>query len=149
MLQPPPIYALLGYRDRLELTSDQIVQLDSIATGLKTENALLIDELEEKSSVRRNQPGLVVGEEGKPVLESIRDNNRGAAEAVGRALTSTQQEATCDLFRLDRDDRDRRRRPPVRGVDEAAADSVWRSLMSGTWPWCGNPPTGTASAADN
>jgi hypothetical protein len=152
MLQPPPIYALLGYRDRLELTSDQIVQLDSIATGLKTENSLLIDELEEKSSVRRNQPGLVVGEEGKPVLESIRDNNRGAAEAVGRALTSTQQEATCDLFRLDRDDRDRRRgsrRPTMRGVDEAAADSVWRSLEARTWPWCGNPPADTASAGDN
>jgi hypothetical protein len=138
MLQPPPIYALLGYRERLELTSDQIVGLDSIATGLKDRNNELIDELEEKSSLTRNQTALVVGEEGKPVLEQIRDNNRGAAEAVGRLLNSDQQETTCELFRLDRDDRRgrTRERRQIRGADQAAADSIWRSLESRTWPWC-------------
>jgi hypothetical protein len=142
MLQPPPIYALLGYRERLELTTEQIVGLDSIATGLKEENDDLIEELEEKSSLTRSQTALIVGDEGKPVLEQIRENNRGAAEAVGRLLTSEQQESTCDLFRLERDERSRRGRQQRerRGVDQAAADSIWRSLESRTWPWCGAAP---------
>ncbi|HEX6071303.1 MAG TPA: hypothetical protein VFZ18_15830 [Longimicrobiaceae bacterium] len=141
MLQPPPIYALLGYRERLELTTEQIVGLDSIATGLKEENDDLIDELEEKSSLTRSQTALIVGDEGKPVLEQIRENNRGAAEAVGRLLTSEQQVSTCDLFRLERDERSRRGRGQQqrerRGVDQAAADSIWRALEARTWPWCG------------
>src|SRR5690606_14334795 len=97
MLQPPPIYALLGHRDRLERTSNQIVSLDSIAVQLKEENDGLIDELQELSDVARNQPALIVGDEGRPILEQIRDNNREASEAVGRVLTSDQQTATCDL----------------------------------------------------
>ena len=139
MLQPPPIYALLGYRERLELTTEQIVGLDSIATGLKDRNNDLIEELEEKSSLTRSQTALIVGDDGKPVLEQIRENNRGAAEAVGRLLNSEQQESTCDLFRLERDERGRRGRAQreQRGVDQAAADSIWRSLEARTWPWCG------------
>lgn len=137
MLQPPPIYALLGHRDRLELTSEQIVRLDSIAVQLKEENDDLIDELEERSDLARNQAALIVGDEGRPILEEIRDNNRGAAEAVGRVLTSTQQTETCDLFNLNNDDRRRRQRPRIRGADPEAADSIWRSLQSRTWPWCG------------
>jgi hypothetical protein len=142
MLQPPPIYALLGYRERLELTTEQIVGLDSIAMGLKDENDDLIHELEEKSSLTRSQTALIVGDEGKPVLEQIRENNRGAAEAVGRLLTSEQQETTCDLFRLERNESGRRGRQQRerRGVDQAAADSIWRALESRTWPWCGAAP---------
>lgn len=137
MLQPPPIYALLGHRDRLELTSNQIVSLDSIAVQLKEENDGLIDELQELSDVARNQPALIVGDEGRPILEQIRDNNREASEAVGRVLTSDQQTATCDLFSLNQNDRRGRQRPRVRGADPSAADSIWRSLESRTWPWCG------------
>ena len=138
MLQPPPIYALLGYRERLELTSEQIVGLDSIAVQLKERNDELIDELEERSDMARNTAALIVSEEGQPILEEIRDNNREAAEAVGRMLTSTQQTTSCDIFDLTEDDRGRRReRPRVRGADPAAADSIWRMLQSRTWPWCG------------
>lgn len=137
MLQPPPIYALIGHRDRLELTSEQIEQLDSIAVNLEDRNEDLIDELEERSMPTRNQSGMVVDEEGKPVLEEIRDNNRKASEAVGRLLTSDQQESTCELFDLDDERRRDRRRPRVRGADEEAADSIWAMLESGVWPWCG------------
>ena len=137
MLQPPPIYALIGHRDRLELSSQQINGLDSIAVALKDENDGLIDELQERSEITRNQTGLIVGDEGRPLLEQIRDNNREASEAVGRLLTSDQQTTTCDLFSIDRD-RPRNRRTRVRGADPEAADSIWRSLEARTWPWCGS-----------
>ena len=148
MLQPPPIYALLGYRDRLELTSDQIEGLDSIATGLKDENDDLVDELQEKSTLSRNQTGLIVDEEGRPLLDQIRDNNREASEAVGRLLNTTQQEATCELFRLERnsDRRGARSQRARRGVDPSATDIIWRSLESRTWPWCGNTGNPAATA---
>jgi hypothetical protein len=139
MLQPPPIYALLGHRETIELSSEQIVSLDSIAVGLRNDNDDLIDELEERSSLTRNQTALIVDEEGKPILEQIRDNNRGAAEAVGRVLTTTQQEETCEIFRRDREERSRgtrQRRPRVRGADQAAADSIWQVLQTSSWPWC-------------
>lgn len=136
MLQPPPVYALLGYRERLQLSSEQINGLDSIAVNLKEENDELIDELEERSSLTRNQSALIVDEEGRPILEQIRDNNREAAEAVGRLLTSEQQTTACDIFRMDRRERGRRERPRIRGADQAAADSIWRSLEARTWPWC-------------
>lgn len=138
MLQPPPIYALIGYRDRLELSSDQIEQLDSIAVDLEEHNEELIDELEERSTLTRSQTALVVGEEGKPILEQIRDNNREATEAVGRMLTSDQQESICDLFSLDERGRRSERRPRMRGADPEAADSIWRTLESRTWPFCGS-----------
>lgn len=142
MLQPPPIYALIGHRDRLELSSEQIDDLDSIAVGLKEENDALIDELQEVSTSSRNEAGLIVDEEGRPVLEQIRDNNREAAEAVGRMLTARQQTTTCDLFSLNDEDTRRRRRPRVRGADPEAADSIWRALEARTWPWCANPEGG-------
>lgn len=137
MLQPPPIYALIGHRDRLELSSQQIEGLDSIAVGLRASNDSLVDELQERAVPSRNQMGIVVDEEGRPILEQIRDNNRGAAEAVGRLLTQTQQTEACDLFQLQGSSRSRNTRARVRGADPSAADSIWRALESRTWPWCG------------
>jgi hypothetical protein len=150
MLQPPPIYALLGHRERLELTSAQINGLDSIAVQLKEENDELIDELAERSDLARDQTALIVSEEGQPILEEIRDNNREASEAVGRLLTSTQQTTTCDIFELGDDDRRRGRdRPRIRGADPEAADSIWRMLQSRTWPWCGADSPAEADTARN
>src|SRR5690606_20872230 len=146
MLQPPPIYALIGHRDRLELSSQQIEGLDSIAVGLRASNDSLVDELQERAVPSRNQMGIVVDEEGRPILEQIRDNNRGAAEAVGRMLTQAQQTEACDLFRIEQNSRSRNSRPRVRGTDPAAADSIWRALESRTWPWCGQRTDGEENA---
>lgn len=140
MLQPPPIYALIGHRDRLELSSRQIEGLDSIAVGLRAQNDSLVDELQERAIPSRNQMGLVIDEEGRPVLEQLRNNNREASEAVGRLLTQAQQTEACDLFRLERNSRSRNSRTRIRGADPAATDSIWRALESRTWPWCGQQP---------
>ncbi|HEX6927127.1 MAG TPA: hypothetical protein VF167_17010 [Longimicrobiaceae bacterium] len=144
MLQPPPVYALIGHRDRLELTSQQIEQLDSIAVDLEQKNSDLIDELEERAVPTRNRMGMVLDEEGTPILEQIRDNNRAASEAVGRLLSTTQQAEACELFSLNNR---RRERPRIRGADEEEADSIWQMLETRVWPWCGQSSRAEADTA--
>lgn len=139
MLQPPPIYALIGHRDRLDLTSEQIESLDSIAVGLRAQNDSLVDALQDRAVPSRNQMGFLVDDEGRPILEQIRDNNRDASTAVGRVLSEEQQAETCDLFQPPGSARSRNTRPRVRGADPSAADSIWRALESRIWPWCGQP----------
>lgn len=137
MLQPPPIYALIGHRDRLDLSSDQIEDLDSIAVGLRAQNDSLVDQLQGSAIPSRNQMGFLIDDVGRPILEQIRVNNRDASTAVGRLLSEEQQTATCDLFRPAGSERGRNARPRVRGADPSAADSIWRALESRVWPWCG------------
>lgn len=148
MLEPPPIYALLGFRERLELTSEQIVQLDSIAIDVQARNSELMEELEEKSQLTRSQTALMVGEEARPVLDRIRDNNLEAAAAVGRLLSPAQQTTACQVFDMDRDEQTReeereeerereeraeRRRQRVGGIQ---LDTALISMQRRIWPWC-------------
>ncbi len=135
MLQPPPVYALIGHRDRLQLSGEQIESLDSIAIAVEAENAPLIDSLMAQGTPTRGATGMLVVDEGRQILEQIRENHRGAASAVGTVLTEQQQTQACDLFRLNRERRTSR--PRVRGGDPAAADSILRAMESRVWPWCG------------
>ena len=137
MLQPPPIYALIGHRDRLDLSSEQIEDLDSIAVGLRAQNDSLVDALQGRAIPSRNQMGFLIDDEGRPILEQIRVNNRDASTAVGRLLSAEQQTETCDLFQPAGSARARNARPRVRGADPGAADSIWRALEARVWPWCG------------
>jgi len=139
MLQPPPVYALIGHRDRLQLTGEQIESLDSIAIAVEAENASLIDELLAKGTPTRSQSGLLVEAEGREILEQIRENHRGAAMAVGELLTEQQQTQACDLFRLN--GQRRAARPRGRAADPAAAHSVLRAMESRVWPSCAQQPT--------
>lgn len=146
MLEPPPIYALIGFRERLQLTSQQITALDSVATALNRENSQLVDELREKATPTRNQVGLVVGQTEQPLLQRVRDNNRRAAQSVGELLDPTQEQAACQLFNDEEDTRRsrradsaqrRRRGPPPRSGGLRPDTTMMTSR--GVWPWCGTP----------
>jgi hypothetical protein len=140
MLEPPPVYSLLGFREKLELTSAQITSLDSIATGVHDQNGPLIDQLREQAIPTRNQVGLVIPDEMGPTLESVRKNNRDAATAVGRVLTPEQQKSVCEILeeqRQERDGRGGRRAQPRRSSRLGTeADSILASARRSVWPWC-------------
>jgi hypothetical protein len=151
-LEPPPIYGLLGYRSELNLTSDQVVALDSIAQRVRVETAPLVDQLRERSIQRpQRQPGVFqVGDEGRPVLEAIRATHRQALTDVEALLTSEQQATVCRLFDDDRTRRGERpgaRREENRRQQQAVrravgADSLalgWGGRGRG-WPWCAPAP---------
>lgn len=152
-IEPPPVHALIGHRQTLGLSSEQITALDSIGQQLHTSNQAhmrLVSELRERFRGRigrdpRTGEPLPGTEEGHAAMEEVRRNNRAAAEGVRALLTPEQQARTCDLFR----DTDRRgsarqdRQPAPRG---AAAQRLARERI---WPWCGEDAgaAGTARPA--
>ena len=141
-LEPPPVYALIGYRDRLELTSQQVTQLDSIATSVQTANSALIDSLQAKAVTSNRAPGVLqVNPTERPLLQEIRDNTRRAVDQVEEVLTSAQETEVCELYEPDRPTVNRQRRPEPedafrRGVSSARNDSSLTVRGFSVWPWC-------------
>lgn len=135
-VQPPPVYALLGYRERLNLSSPQVVSLDSIGRAAQSQNDSLVARLQDLASRRRGGFGRgrdAMPEEAAPVIEQIRANNRQVAEAVREVLTPAQQQTTCELFDESRE-RSRERREP-RSRREMPRDSVHPGAGR-VWFWC-------------
>jgi hypothetical protein len=144
-LQPPPVHALIGYRAALQLTSEQITVLDSIGQQLQSEHQALMRRL---TDLRGGRPitdprggGVVPGEEGRAVIEEIRQNNLEAMQGVEQVLTEEQRTQTCQIFR-DTDRRLQRRgegrpaagQPMDRQRRPAAAPP--EAPTAATWAWC-------------
>lgn len=149
-LEPPPIYSLLGYSERLNLTSEQIVALDSIATAVRAENTPLVQELQERATPRRGPVGVLqVDSLNRPLLEEIRQNNREAAEAVGEVLTPEQEAEVCRLNeqeRIEREEREGRQRGRAgRGRRAIPDERIVVGFLR--WPWCGPATAGERERA--
>ena len=145
-LEPPPIYSLLGYRTDLNLTSEQVTRLDSIAQSVRDENRELVEELRRTSSERRSQGGvLLVSEEGRPVLAAIRENQVAAVDAVSQLLDETQREQVCSLTSREgqrgrRGESDRRAPESAERRDAGDANDERDGLQRPVgWTWCQTP----------
>jgi hypothetical protein len=158
--QTPPVYALLGEREELALSSGQVNTIDSIAEALRERNRPLADQLRGMTGsgaggpVRRPRSA---EEEARflPVLEEIGRNNREAMDAVGRALSDEQRGKVCQMrperarehppfatpAGRDMPGRVRHARPRGMPMDSATADVLRRG---GRWSWC--PPPAPAQA---
>jgi hypothetical protein len=144
-LEPPPVYALIGYRDRLELSSQQVTTLDSLATAAREANGILVDSLEEKAITNSRQPGVLqVNPSERPILERIRTNNRAVMDQVAALLTPEQESSVCELYEEDLREANRRR-PNQRASsdpwnnrarDQARQDSSLIVRGFSVWPWC-------------
>lgn len=130
-LEPPPILSLIGYREEIGLTSDQIAELDSLALAVRDRNRPLMEELREYASDSRSRyrGAIVVDERSRPLIDRARRNNREAAEAVESLLSAEQAEAVCRVVRRDDPPRERPRRE--------RRDTT--ALPPAGWPWCGAP----------
>jgi hypothetical protein len=138
----PPIYALLGFRRELDLTSDQIAALDELAQKVQAENADLLKGLQANSRERQRQPGYYdLLPQGIALLEEVRENYREAAEAVLAVLDDEQERTVCRLFRPDRVGRF------ASGGGAAAEVDPLRNPAA--WEWCADraPATSEAVAA--
>ena len=142
-LEPPPVYALIGYRDRLDLTSQQVTTLDSLATAVREENSLLVDSLEERAITSNRAPGVLqVNPAERPILDRIRANNRSVLDRVAELLTPEQETGVCELYEEDVREANRRR-PANRQVDpwsnrtrDVRNDSSLIVRGFSVWPWC-------------
>lgn len=146
----PPVYALIGERQELNLTSAQVTALDSIGVALAAQNqpALTrIQQLQPSGGFRRTSAADV--ERTRPLVDSIRENNRRAQEAVRALLTEQQRAGACRLYAPDRAEQ-RRRESAMRQARQAPrgrfdADTVIAAMFRGPWTWCGSTPAASPS----
>jgi hypothetical protein len=150
----PPVYALIGERQELSLTSAQVTALDSIGVALAAQNSPAlrqIQEMQPTGSFRRTSAADV--ERARPLIDSIRENNRRAQERVQALLTEQQRGEVCKMYAPDRAEQRRREsaqreaRQQPRGRVEA--DTMMATLFSGPWSWCGRLGAITRQAADS
>lgn len=135
-LRTPPIYALLGFRDRLQLTSAQITAIDSIGQQVSRANGPLVSELREamnERAARRSRRDL--DDEERANFRTVRDNNQRAIQGIQGVLTDEQERIVCELWQDDpREAAARRAR--VRGRDGRMIAPL---LSRPPWPWCAPP----------
>lgn len=120
-----PVYALLGLREELELTSAQVVALDSIGLQLQRRNTPISQRLPAPGA--RPTRGVQVD---TAALRQLRENRRAAATGVQEVLTEAQQTRVCEIYRR-RDAQTRRevrQQPTTRGGVLLTRPPVW--------PWC-------------
>ena len=147
-LETPPVYALIGYRDRLELSSQQVTALDSLATAVREENSILVDSLEQRAITSNRSPGVLqVNPSERPLLDRIRTNNRAVLDKVAELLTPEQESGVCELYEEDlrdmRDEANRRNRSRVdpndawsNRVRDPRSDTTLIVRGFSVWPWC-------------
>ncbi|HET7460893.1 MAG TPA: hypothetical protein VFJ82_06585 [Longimicrobium sp.] len=164
--QMPSVYALIGARERLKLTSAQVTALDSIAEATRERNRPLTDSLRSLSNSGNGGPirqprGEFQTARYLPILTHIGENNRRAVEAIQAQLTPEQRTQVCALVREQRGDRfgGRERRggyggggrggrgggrgtmpgmPPMDG-DSTRGPGGRFGGGAGGWPWCAGP----------
>lgn len=127
----PPILALLSERERLSLTSSQVIALESIARDWDAANARM-NRRANLVRARRPELGFVALRPGASPYRAA--NNRRAAEAVERVLTPTQRQAACE--------------PQHRSAAPAGASrAAPRAPKRPSWPWCATAITAQPLAA--
>lgn len=142
MLEPPPIYSLIGFRTDLELTSEQVEALDSIAQAVQAETQPLLADLRQQAAQqsRRYRGAIPVSDLTRPAILEVREKNRAAVRAVEDLLTPEQETEVCRLLDLERrEDRSRNRdrdRPASRRPSAMGADSLLFHTGP-VWSWCG------------
>jgi hypothetical protein len=139
----PPVYALLGYRDQLQLTSAQIASLDSIGRSLESQNRPILDRL---AGVRRGVEPPRDEQEYRALVEQVYANNRAGQDAVRGVLNETQRTRTCELFRPSPDEQrraERRNNSRMQETRRSRRGMVQDTLAftgSGVWTWCAAAP---------
>jgi hypothetical protein len=120
-----PVHALIGHRERLGLSSQQVTALDSIGHALDRRNAPLLQELPRAGERTRTPLDTTV-------LVRLRDHRAEAAEAVREILSEQQRVEVCEIYR------DRRARPGHTPRQRRAPDDVGGAgaFAGRPWPWC-------------
>jgi hypothetical protein len=94
-LDPPPVHALIGHRERLQLSSEQIDELDTVGQEVHADNHPLLTQL---NSMEPNGGNPLFQREVLTLASRIHVNNVQAVERVRGILTEDQRERACGLF---------------------------------------------------
>jgi hypothetical protein len=158
----PSIPALLSQRERLALTSPQVIALDSVAREWRIENDTLARRLRDVWGDRQD-PRARQGERereierARPTLLALVANNRRMTGGVEAILDPAQQRIACELQASEHDDRNaggnaQRGRSGARGGPPGGRMRPGGARRPGpaggrvNWPWCGVARPDTVSA---
>lgn len=150
----PSIPALLSQRERLALTSPQVIALDSVAREWRIENDTLARRLRGVWGDRqdpRARPGEREREleRARPTLLALVANNRRMTGGVEAILDPAQQQIACELQAAEHDERRAagdagQRRGAARGGPPGGRMRPGGARRPGpgvggrvNWPWCG------------
>jgi hypothetical protein len=161
--QMPSVYALIGARERLKLTSTQVTALDSIAEAVREQNRPFADSLGRFTRTGSGGPIRVPSNDAPRrdfivILQRMGENNRRGVAAIQALLDADQRAGACTLAAEERQGRFGRTggRGDMgggggrggggrggmrgRGMPEMMGDSIGgRGMGFGGWPWCGAP----------
>ena len=136
----PDIFALIGARQQMGLTGEQVTALDSIQRVWSVGNDTLRRKLRDAAGAH----GRMDLEVARPLLEGLAENNFSAGRAVEALLDEEQRRIACTL----RQPASRRwsgSRPPGIGIpgrrgmqpgDQVAADTLAPLRGRRGWHWC-------------
>lgn len=143
----PSVYALIGDRERLELTGSQVSALDSIGRWLSAANDSLSaggsgtsgEEYgdQSRSGGSRRMPASMQGGGRTPAArEALSANNASAMAGVEALLSEAQKQKVCSQAALDRS-RAEDRQPERARAPTRSGSSPRPSMQRGAWSWCG------------
>ena len=166
--QMPSVYALIGARERLKLTSPQVTALDSIAEAVREQNRPFADSLQRFTRTGSGGPLRMPSNDAQrrdftDILVKMGVNTRRGVEGVRALLNEEQRTAVCALAAEEGPGRfggrgegrgggmggggyggggmRGRRMPGMMG------DSL--GGRAGGWPWCTSQPRGRGSRPDS
>lgn len=163
--QMPSVYALIGARERLKLTSAQVTALDSIAEAVREQNRPFADSLRRFTRSPNGGPMRVPTNDAQrrdftAILRTMGTNTRTAVAGVQALLDADQRTAACALAAEELGGRrgrvDRRGEMGGGGMEGRGGmgGRRMRGMMgddlggrAGEWPWCASQPRGRGPQA--
>jgi hypothetical protein len=137
----PPVRALLGEREPLALSAEQVAALDSISRQMDLANRSMSRRLIDFKT------GLVPLRLGARKQLPPQTVAQQTAQAVAKVLRPEQRERLCELHR-ERQGKSALRadKRSVEGRAHSFAGSGTRRREARTWPWCESRPSATAQS---
>ncbi|HST58476.1 MAG TPA: hypothetical protein VLK84_07310 [Longimicrobium sp.] len=143
----PPVLALLDARERLALSGDQVVQLESIARDWEAANDTLARRIGAVKGRGANPLRLAVAPHARTARAAIAENNRRAARAVERALQPEQRQRLCTVHRLKHQAEYAVRAAKTGQARGGEAHPRRRGDSPPPWPWCADSSSAEARSA--
>lgn len=144
----PPVRSLLSERDRLSLSSEQVVALDSISRETDVTDRAVGRRLDIIKG--RLLPRLGLGKQQPDrALQLVAGSHRSAMQAVERLLRPEQRTRLCELQAA------RQQKVALREDKRSlvghtlASSNARRRKTQRTWPWCSPAPSRASRTAQS
>ncbi|HEX6367286.1 MAG TPA: hypothetical protein VF006_00055 [Longimicrobium sp.] len=135
----PPVRALLSERDRLSLSSEQVVALDSISRELDVTDRAVGRRLGIIKGGLAPRPGW--GRQPDRALALVAGSHGRAMQAVQQLLRPDQRARLCELQAARQQKAALREDKRALAGHSLASSGVRRGEARRGWPWCSSPPS--------